>query len=93
VIDNIEFLQLTFQIFFSICASKKVGEGYECDSLSTDETNGEKSSRLSNGVREVSGSDHEGSWPTREHIGHLYFEFVDHSSPYERLPLVGKVYF
>ncbi|ONK73724.1 uncharacterized protein A4U43_C04F34600 [Asparagus officinalis] len=39
----------------------------------------------------VSGFGHEGLRPQREGNGHLYLEFIDGSSPYDRLPLFSKI--
>ncbi|CAK9164357.1 unnamed protein product [Ilex paraguariensis] len=35
--------------------------------------------------------DHEGSWPIRDRLGYLHFQYIDMYSPYVRIPLMDKI--
>ncbi|RYQ91501.1 uncharacterized protein LOC107619456 isoform X2 [Arachis ipaensis] len=69
----------------------------ECDCWS-DDSSDKLSRSLSNNSSESwdansfnSSSDQVGSWPTRDMLGYLYLEYMEKSSPYNRLPLADKV--
>ncbi|KAL1341823.1 hypothetical protein HN51_028378 [Arachis hypogaea] len=69
----------------------------ECDCWS-DDSSDKLSRSLSNNSSESwdansfnSSSDQVGSWPTRDMLGYLYLEYMEKSSPYNRLPLADKI--
>ncbi|MED6109822.1 hypothetical protein PIB30_037130 [Stylosanthes scabra] len=70
---------------------------FECDSWS-DDSSDKLSRSLSNNSSESwdsnsfnSSSDQEVSWPTRDMIGYLYFEYTEKCLPYNRLPFTDKI--
>lgn len=70
----------------------------ESDSWSDDSVSDKLSRSLSNNsssnwdaVSEDSGSDHDGLWSMSNKLGCLYFQYIEMSSPYCRVPLTDKV--
>ncbi|KAJ4713724.1 Protein of unknown function (DUF789) [Melia azedarach] len=71
---------------------------FESDSWSDDSGSDKLSRSLSNNssrawdaVSEDSSLEQEGSWPTTNKLGNLYFQYFEMSSPYWRVPLSDKV--
>lgn len=72
---------------------------FESDSWSDDSGSDKLSRSLSNNssrawdaVSEDSSLEQEGSWPTTNKLGNLYFQYFEMSSPYWRVPLSDKVF-
>ena len=65
-------------------------EESESDSFSDDSEN-EKLCRSWDAASDDSVFDQDSSWPTRENLGHLCFQYIEYDAPYGRLPLTDKV--
>ncbi|KAJ6837129.1 uncharacterized protein M6B38_121310 [Iris pallida] len=74
----------------STTALRNVGEDSESDSWS-DDSESEKQSKSWDATSEESLSEPDGSWPARDRLGHLYFQYVEYCPPYGRVPLMEKV--
>ncbi|KAJ6806197.1 uncharacterized protein M6B38_307685 [Iris pallida] len=74
----------------SLAALRNVGEDSESDSWS-DDSESEKHSKSWDATSEDSSSEPDGSWPARDRLGHLYFQYVEYCPPYGRIPLIEKV--
>lgn len=74
----------------SLVASRNMLEESESDSCS-DDSESEKLSRSWDAVSDDSVFDQDASWSTGEHLGHLYFQYIEYDAPYRRLPLTDKV--
>uniref|UniRef100_A0A5B7BKS1 DUF789 domain-containing protein n=1 Tax=Davidia involucrata TaxID=16924 RepID=A0A5B7BKS1_DAVIN len=75
------------------CAAEFESESWsddsESDKLSRSLSN--NSSKAWDATSLASSIDHEGSWPMRDRLGYLYFQYYDTCSPYWRIPLVDKI--
>ncbi|XP_010940391.2 uncharacterized protein [Elaeis guineensis] len=71
-------------------ASRNMLEESESDSFSDDSEN-EKLCRSWDAASDDSVFDQDSSWPTRENLGHLCFQYIEYDAPYGRLPLTDKV--
>ncbi|XP_008802604.1 uncharacterized protein LOC103716400 [Phoenix dactylifera] len=68
-------------------ASRNMLEESESDSCSDDS----ESEKLSRSWDAVSDDFDQDASPTREHLGHLCFQYIEYGAPYVRLPLADKV--
>ncbi|XP_077231053.1 uncharacterized protein LOC143864124 isoform X2 [Tasmannia lanceolata] len=71
---------------------------FESDSWSDDSENDKLSRSLSNNLSvgwdatsENLSFEQEGSWPIRDRLGYLYFQYFERTAPYGRIPLTDKI--
>lgn len=71
-------------------ALRNAGEDSESDSWS-DDSESEKHSKSWDATSDESSSEPDGTWPAKDRLGHLYFEYIEYCAPYGRIPLMEKV--
>ncbi|XP_077247204.1 uncharacterized protein LOC143886913 [Tasmannia lanceolata] len=87
----------SFATFRNLREERDAAE-FESDSWSDDSESDKLSRSLSNNssrawdaTSEDSSFEQEGSWPMRDRLGYVYFQYFEGSAPYGRIPLMDKI--